>query len=271
MARSVLEILPGDVQGALLASPYFADVPVFVLREKTVQSAIDQALAGATFKSARTGAAVIVLLPEIDVNNPNTPGPQLNVIQRVRVQEIPMFNMGSTGTKKSAEAIMEQVMAVLQFMSGQECYSDLFPLKEFVTPRPDLGPVTYDLAWGVTVLRAELGRAAVPEISWLGGVLTMASATPGMQIWFTTDETYPRPSVGGVAANGTLYTGPILNVESIGVLPFTVRAVAFDVAGGALAPSDVAWMRIEAGLLEEESGGTLLDEETGKVLTVEAE
>lgn len=231
MARSVLQILPEDVAGAHEAHSYFADIPIFLLREQTVQSAIDRALAGATRKANKSGAALTVLLPEIDVEHPNVPGPKLEVIQRVRVQEIPLINLGSGGTGKTAEQICEASMEVVQFMSGVGCYSDLHPVKEFVTPRFDLGPVTYELAWRCTVGRSEAVRVAMPTIVVEGTTVTLACATPGAAIYWTMDDSYPWAGNG----EAEVYAGPFDWTEvEIGGFPLRVCAHV-----GSLASSDV--------------------------------
>lgn len=224
---SPLEIVGQDVWNHLLGDDYFADVPVFFLREETVDAEVSRALAGATFKSAKTGVAVSVLMPVFDVSRPNAPGPHLEPALIVRVQEIPTINQGTTGTKKTAEQIAQRVSQVLLHFMAQGLYGALHPAKDFITPNRNFLPrVTYDVVFQTMMPLEKLERVLMPTIARNGNIVTLACATPGASILYTTDDSLPRRANGGVAQNGTLYAAPF-DISGLFLgLPVPLRAAA---------------------------------------------
>lgn len=206
---SALEQLQADVLDYLLADEYFDDIPVYALREERIQGRIDAALGGIETKSNKTGACVSVLMPLADVEKEGAPGPVLHVSVVIRVQEHPEFNFSGVGTLKSAEEIALRVAQVLQFYQPIGFTGALFPARDFLTPSRDFLPrLTYDLKYRAMLPLTKLTRVATPTHEQQGLMITLSCATAGAAIWWTSDDSYPRPSLGGVPANGTLYTEP---------------------------------------------------------------
>ena len=225
---SPLEIVAQDVWNHLLGDEYFADIPVFFLREETVDAQVNSALAGATFKSGKTGAAVSVLLPVFDVSRPNAPGPHLEPALIVRVQEIPTINQGSTGTKKTAEQIAQRVAQVLLHFMAQGLYGSLSPAKDFITPNRNFLPrVTYDCVLQTMMPLEKLERVAMPTITVVdANTVTLDCVTAGATILHTVDDSLPRWANGGVAQNGTLYAGGPVFLNAV-QRPFAFRVAAY--------------------------------------------
>lgn len=238
---SPLERLQADLYGRLEADDYFDDVGVFLLRPREqesfaqIQSRVDQALAGLVKRGGKAGAAVMVLMPTADAIDRNAPGPLLNFQIVVRVVELPVINMGTSGSLKSAEEIALRVHQLgHHFNPGRG--GTLLSHPDALTPAADekddrrvVIDCRFELRGGV----AAVGKVARPSITPAAGgsvpqSVTLACATAGAALWYTLDDSLPTP--GNTAA--TLYSGAF-NVSSAATL--RVGAFATD-----LLPSDVA-------------------------------
>lgn len=233
-APSLLEIGQTDLAARFTADPFFADVGVFVLRPRgnesfvTIQSKIDQLIGGLVKKNGKSGAAVFVLMPTADSVNPDTPGPRLKFKYTVRVQELPIINMGDNGTQKSAEEIALRVLQLGHHFSPGTG-NVIVAASDAMTPSADADPkitidVNFEQQGGV---RAE-SKVITPALTSApavdpdtGNDVTITCATAGASILYSVDGTYPTLP----------YTVPV-NVPGSA----TVRAVA---TKSGLLPSDV--------------------------------
>ncbi len=212
-----------DLQARLEADPYFADIPVFILRPRAqegaaqIQTRIDQALTGLVKKAGKAGAAVTLLMPTGDTDKPNVPGPQLRFTYTARVQEIIAINFGPQGTQKSAEEIalaVLQLCHLCQFNGANVLYADPATL----TPSLDADPkLTYDVRFLAQGGLPKPLKVALPIITVVGDTATVACATAGAAIYTTTDDSYPSP----LNPAASLYAAPLVPG------PCTVRACAF--------------------------------------------
>src|ERR1043165_3885480 len=121
---SLLEKLHRDVTELLKSSEYFGDIPVYLVRPRDqaeavmIQTAIDEGLMGLRSQAGKSGAAIMVMMPTVDVPTQETPGPYLSAEVMVCVVESPLFNMNATtGTGKSAEEIGLSVLHTLHHWS----------------------------------------------------------------------------------------------------------------------------------------------------------
>jgi len=224
--------LQEDVVARLRACEFFSDLNVFLLREQTIETKINQALSVLTGKDARIGAAVSVLMPLFDVPAPNVPGPQGSMIITVRCQEHPLFNLGPNGTGKSAERIAIEALKALHHFTLQGVAGTLAASNEALSPSRDFLPlITYDVILTCKLAVPNPDRVMLPAASVAVGAdggkdVTLTEVTPGTTIYYTTDLTFPD------SVNGAPYTAPI-NLPS-GV--------------------DVRWAGYKAGLLPSDVG-----------------
>jgi len=234
MAAGIYEFQQ-DLFHLIKALPALVDVAVIDERPRgsgeaaLIQGAINRALFGGLLEGEtnKLGLAVEVKLPSAEVGEANVPGPQLDLVGVIRLSENPMFNEGADGTGVKAE---DAAMAILQAChhwqrEGRVVYADRRALRDGMTD--DDGVITYDV-----VVRTELGvqpvsRVAVPSISFAAGSVTLACATSGAAIYYTTDGSTPAPS----NAEATLYAGPFSAAGGD-----VIRAQAFK---GPLIPSGI--------------------------------
>lgn len=235
MSTSIVERLQLDLAARLEADSYFADIGIHVMRPRAelgfvqIQESVDRQLGCIVKKAGKGGAAVTVLMPTLDSEAPNAPAPITEAGIIVRVQELPVHNMGPNGTQKSAEDIALNVIRVCHlFHRGQG--NVVYAARELLTPSAEFAPkVTYDvrlaqklaLSSQAKVARVELASAAAvsPATGW---TVTLTCATSSASIKYSTDGSYPT----------TAYTTPF-NVPAAA----TVRAVA---SKAGLQQSDVA-------------------------------
>jgi hypothetical protein len=230
---SVLEQLQQDIAARLESLAYFADIPVFVLREETIQTKLDKALAGLTRKANKAGAAVSVLMPLVDVPRENPPGPQLEISVAVRVQELPLINFGASGTQKSAEDIALKVLAALHHFHLEGVCQVLTAAKDAITPSREFLPkLTYDVTVRASLPQEEPPRVLLPEISEAAMQVTLTPITPGSAIYYTLDGSFPWSG----NSNAVLYS-----------TPFTVQSGA-----------QVRWAAYKAGMHGSDVGHAII-------------
>ena len=208
-----LQRLQLDIAAVLRADAQFAGVQVVVDRPRDaaegvmIQTVIDNALAGIfdveTEAGLRAGLCIIVFMATGQAPTPNLPGPELMLLQGIRVIENPMVNEGDNGTGMTAEGGAIKVLNTLQQMNLGGGL--LLAAKNALRPVN----VANGLAWDVIVTRT-LGiapRAFVqrPIIHLAGMTMTMTCATEGAAIWWTLDGSLPTPT----NPNALLYADPV--------------------------------------------------------------
>lgn len=224
---SPLERDQADFVARLSADPFFADVGVYLFRPRanlaatTIVGQIEQALNCFTLKAGKGGAAVTVLMPTADAADGNVPGPELEESITVRVQELPLTNMGATGTLKSAEQIAIEVARLLHlFQTGGQVWRSATAA---LTPNLEFAPkITYDVNFRRRLPLAARAKSALPLITPDAGaapVEVAIEAAPGAAIYYTLDGSLPAPG----AAGSTLYAGPV----AVGAAAL-LRAVAYE-------------------------------------------
>lgn len=222
-----LQQLQLDIAAMLKADELFAGVQVIVSRPRDaedatlIQSNIDNALAGwvtvETGETYKGGLAVIVMMSEGEVPAPNVPGPQLELVQTVRVVENPLVNMGADGTQITAEQGALNVLSTLHHWNpgyGVLTADSRNALKEVNLE----GKVAYDVRFrrdAGTTPRTFVQR---PQITIGGSLASITCGTSGAAIYYTLDGSAPSPSTG------TLVTTTIDVSELTGS---TLRAAAF--------------------------------------------
>jgi len=214
-----LELDQEDFAARLQADPYFTDIAVLIQRKGVTDSDIDVALSVLNERTGKIGACVVLLMPALAPESPNVPGPLYRIITTVQVIEQPLFNLGTTGTGKSAEQISRRVRVLLHhFCNG----FGAFYVCEGMEPIPvDTGKISYGVKFSRSAGDGPEPRVATPTLSAPATTaptnVTIACATAGATIWYTTDGSYPSSA----NAAAIQYAAPI----SITVAT-TVRAAA---------------------------------------------
>lgn len=210
---SLLETIQRDLHARLAAEPYFADLDVVLARPREklgftqIQSQIDTLLAGQRKVGGKCGAALSVLMPDAAVADPNAPGPRLDITFTVRCLEIPVINMGPSGTLKSVEELALRVLQLGHHFNagrGAVLYGrDLVPLPA-AGDDPRLGiDVSFTLKTGAEAY-PKLARPLVVASQPAAPATVTLTGPAGATVLYTLDGSYP---VAGAAGTST-YTAP---------------------------------------------------------------
>lgn len=236
---SPLERDQADFASRLNASPYFVDVGVYAFRPRAnlaataIVGGIEAALNCLKTKAGKGGAAVTVLMPTVNSPEGSTPGPDLEERITIRVQELPLINLGAQGTMKSAESIAFEVLGLFHLVQvgGNVWYADT----DAIQPNLEFAPkITYDVTLRRRITLGAPLRSAMPMIEPEevdAPVEVTITAAPGATIYYTTNGNYPAPGIEGAVE----YTGPFTLTTSA-----LVRAVAYEANKQ---PSNVAQAR----------------------------
>lgn len=234
MNDSFLSDLQNDLVGRGLADEFLGALGGVLDERKgnildDIQTRMGLVNAGATGK---LGACVILLAPVGTVEYVNAPGGPLTADVTFRVLEMPLYNMGETGTQKPALDICHRVVRVFQHYAPGGLASCLTAKKPTIVPYQDeLAPVAYEVRFACLQANDDgFDKAATPVLSAEEGAaplnVSISCATAGAAIYYTLDGSHPR------SGNGTLYAGPVaVNAAA------TLRAAAYK--AGIIA-SDVA-------------------------------
>jgi hypothetical protein len=216
----ILDRLQADVTAILKAVPDLADAAIFSDNEGDIESEVVKKLGPLNAgEGGKRGLCGIVLAPETEEAEPNTPGPQMNARIDIQFIENVTVNRGSAGTGVRAATAAATALNALQLhVLGWTAL--------YCPPKP-VTPVKIEKAGHISRLVTLIARASLPGNSKCsavvpqaaGGELSLTCATAGAAIWYTVDGSYPAPS----NAAATLYTEPVINLDG-GTL---VRAAAY--------------------------------------------
>jgi hypothetical protein len=199
---SPLEQTLYDLRDRAAADPFYADIPLFVMRPRVaeesfaiIQTRVDEAINCLRLKAGKGGAAVTFLMPQGDTDKPNVSGPQMRFTYTARVQEHPILNFGPKGTRKSAEEIALHTLQLfhLCMLNGANC---LAADPATLTPSAEFAPkLTYDVRFFAQGNLRPPAKVALPLISPRSGAapqeVTLTCATDGAALWYTLDGSYP--------------------------------------------------------------------------------
>lgn len=214
-----LELDQVDFAERLKADPYFSDITLLVQRKGVTESDIDVALSVLNEKSSKIGACVVLLMPELAPVDVEVRGPLYNIRATAQVIEQPLFNLGATGTGKSAEQIAQRVRQLLHHFSNGHGNTFVFDGMEPISA--DVGKISY----GVKFIRraGDLADSKVSPITIQAtdaaapATIALSTGTTGATIWYTTDGSYPSSEND----NATEYTVPFVQSTAA-----TIRAAA---------------------------------------------
>ncbi len=233
----VIDRLPYEFAAILQADEFFADVPVIVAEKGNVALEMAQQQAVITSRSGKRGVAVVI--PQLigDDEMPEVKFGPLTLKPAVQILENVELNNDSNGTKKSYRKVMRRVIQIGKAMRLDGMTTD------WTCDKPAFEPMPFKDAKGqrlagvvggqVNFLTREcdtepLEQVSPPQIALDGnGNFTIACATDGATIYYTTDDSLPVPLavMPGTNSESTavLYAEPV-PIPAGGCI---VRAAAF--------------------------------------------
>lgn len=198
---SVLETAQAEIFYKVAGEDYLAAVTVLLARKERIASEIEQALnvmGGAVGK--KPGACVIVMMPVIDVADPEVRGPQLEALFTLRTLENPSMNLHATGTGKTAEDLALFVLRALHLWQICERLGSLYAGRQAVVPAVVEGLIGYDVTLKARVGQDVEAQCVAPVMAVAGNEVVVSSETAGAEIWVTVDGSYPyRGTLNGRA------------------------------------------------------------------------
>ncbi len=219
--------LQNDLLWPLRADEYFADLNVIDYRKEQIAEQIEQFLTLYKGKAGKIGAAVIALpLSATDKFVEATASHPLQVRATYRVLEHPMFNMGSTGTKKPALSICSRIRRVLKhYIFGGFAVGFTPDGENFIVPVEDpIAPVAYDVNFVTNeAVDQSFFKVANPVFHYdtNNAELQITCETPDVTLYYTLDGSFPWSNATYVNAAVQTYT-TALTMEG----EWFIRAVA---------------------------------------------
>jgi hypothetical protein len=201
-----VDALLADLQGQLAADELFSDVPVLV-DDETLESEIVKALGTITGQAGKSGVCAIIMQPTGTDANISSIGGPLDWTFTIRfIANQQLNNDPTTGTGKKTRLLARRALAVLKLFQPVGYATPLRPVAPGLHPVviEEIGPIGHEIKFTTREADPAYTKVALPSITNNAGTITLACATAGAAIYYTTDETHPNHR--NTAA--TLYTAP---------------------------------------------------------------
>jgi hypothetical protein len=206
---SQIESVQPDVYYKLLTEPWFANIAIFQIREKRLDSEVNRALAGLAGNNGKGGASIEVLMPSLKTALPDTAGPVCTLEQKFIVKEQPTVNQGANGTGLSVEQIAVNIAQTFQLFYLGGPMQGFYAAPEFYKYQavPDEAAfIALAVTLHATFALTALARTAVPTASAAAETVTLTDQQPGggSALYYTTDGSFP----GSGNPNALQYSTP---------------------------------------------------------------
>lgn len=222
--RDPIELDQEDFYARLLAHPTFFDVKILLQRKGVTDNDVQTALDVFNDRGAgKLGSCIIVLMPSLEPESPNAPGPLYKIVQTVQVIEMPLVSQGDTGSGLSAEVMAGHVRRLFQHFANGFGGTYTFAGMEPVLLE---GKIAYGVKFERKAGDAGVARCATPIITASAETapanITIASGTAGADVYYTTDGSYPSSSnTAALLYNGVFQASGPSTAETV-----LVRAAA---------------------------------------------
>ena len=191
----------------LLSTPALDNVNVKQFRKMQIASEIDMKLVYLTPRKGRSGAGLLVEMPEFSVINPNVEGPMATLELSVLCIEVPTINLNAqSGTMIQAEDLAQHVLDTLHLLviegMGQLQGVGITPATEF------RGAVAYRARVRLMNPRGQTVRSGYVTASFANDACTLTATAD--EIFYTLDGSFPAKTGN---PKSQLYSEPF-SVES---------------------------------------------------------
>jgi hypothetical protein len=204
-----IESVQPDVVAKILSEGYFANIAVFAVREKRLDTEVSRALSGLQGRNGKGGATIEVLMPTLKSAMPDTAGPVCVLEQMFIVKEQPTVNLGANGTGLTCEEIAVNLAQTFQlfFLGGpMQGFYAAPAFYKYVEEKKDRAFVAIEVVLNATFVLTALQRTVGPAATAAALTVSLSDLQPGggSAIYYTTDGSFP----GSGNANAILYTTP---------------------------------------------------------------
>lgn len=235
----IIDQLPYELAARLECDPFFDDIPIVVFEAGDVSHELQQKQGIIKGKSGKYGAAVFVL--QIVAEDPfkNIQFSPMQLFPAFQTVENVELNKGKSGTGKSHRRIARRIRDVIKNCVFAGLVQDMKAAKPCIEPvdLSDLGPTIKGSQVNFDCLEVSGETQTLVQMPVYSGdgtrYLVLTCPTPGAEIWFTVDGSYPYWGDKDKFPKSTaeLYTGPI----ALEVGATVVRACAYLDEPGAVA------------------------------------
>src|SRR5271154_516280 len=191
-----IETVQPDVYNKLLSEAWFANIAVFTIREKRLDTEVNRALSGLQGRNGKGGATIEVLMPTLKTALPDTAGPVCVLEQKFIVKEQPTVNLGSNGTGLTCEQIAVNLAQTFQlfFLGGpMQGFYAAPSFYKYIETGSDKPFVAIQVDLNATFVLTPLQRTPAPAASAAAQTVTLTDEQPGggSTIYYTTDGSFP--------------------------------------------------------------------------------
>jgi hypothetical protein len=226
---SILELDQLDIFARLQQDPFFqVGIPVLMELKGITERDIAMRIQTANQQNGKVGTVVVVLMPILEADAPNAPGPRYKTIYEIQVIDYPMMRRQVVGgTTISADECADRTRQILHRFNmgrGQTLYFD--GMQPRAVPEGKVSYVVKFNKMGVDNPPAAAPSIAISPQTAGNQTVTLTCADASAAIWYTLDGSYPgsNPVASPTAAR---YSGPFS--VAAGQL---LRTAAEDVASG---------------------------------------
>jgi hypothetical protein len=219
-----IESVQPDVYNKLLSEAYFANIAIFAVREKRLDTEVNRALSGLQGRNGKGGATIEVFMPTLKTALPDSAGPVCVLEQRFIVKEQPTVNLGANGTGLTCEQIAVNLAQTFQlfFLGGpMQGFYAAPSFYKYIEEGADRPFVAIQVVLNATFVLTALQRTLTPSAAAAAQTVTLTDEQPGggSTIYYTTDGSFP----GSGNPNAIQYTTPFTVASGT-----TVRTAAYN-------------------------------------------
>lgn len=224
---TIMERVQSDAAERLRSFAAFEDVAVIVYGEGDIESEAMKALGVQNAHGGKIGACVVVYMPGLEASSsgasPNAPGPIGELVLAVDVYECSRINHSADGSGVSAEKLAWHALRALHRFYPLGYSGQWYVGQKMVSPLPTTQNVRgYRVHVRIPCGVDGLVKLATPTLAAVdagsGNFTVSATHDDGAAVlWYSTDESLPRPNGEGSAKYGSPITLKA---------PFILRCVA---------------------------------------------
>jgi len=194
----IIDRLPQELANCLATDAFFANIPIVVAEKGDVAVEYARAQAVISEKGGQRGVAVIVLqVVADDMSNNLQFGPMI-LKPAIQVMENVELNNDPNGTGLSARKVARKIRDVIKTQNMIGLVANMTTGKPCIEPveikDADVATISYQVNFEcVEVGQQQMTAVQMPAILTATGParFQLACATPGAQIWYTLDDSFP--------------------------------------------------------------------------------